>query len=212
MNFNHFAKYYDLSSRFHFGRNYTLFREKTVKAAEFQKYQTILEFGCGTSLTLEHILESRNYNGVYLGCDISMPMLLYAKSKFLNNPHAKAYHIQISKQGQLPFKSASMDAIFSTLVFHLIDKQTRLFIFQEFKRLLKPNGKVFLNEFGRPVTRMALMSKWYVLHFWALLMKAEKNSKDLFDGKFIDELELVFSKAVCLNKSKGLIDHIVVEP
>lgn len=208
MDFNSFARKYDKYNKMHFGKGYEEFRKATVSRADFKRYKAIFEFGCGTSLCLEHILANHDFAGLYIGADVSSGMLEVAREKFQEND--RVLHVRISADGRLPISDGAVDAVFSSLVFHLIPVSVRSSILQEFNRILKPGGNVYMNEFGYPSTMKGRLFKIYVKYFWSFIVKEERNAVRLLDGKFMEELRQHFSKVDFYGQSAGVIDHILL--
>lgn len=210
MSFDGFAKKYDKYNKLHFGPEYDTFRERTIAGCAIEPYSAVLEFGCGTSLCLEHILKTRDFRGTYLGLDISGAMLEQGREKFANG-NVRAAHVQIGRAGPLPVRSGSIDAIVSSLVLHLLPRERRAELFSEFRRVLRPGGSLCLNEFGKPENLKGKLFRLYVLYFWALFVKDERNSRDLFDGRLLSEVREFFPGASIRERTLEAIDHIVAK-
>ncbi|PKK91862.1 MAG: hypothetical protein CVV64_00085 [Candidatus Wallbacteria bacterium HGW-Wallbacteria-1] len=231
MSFDGFAPKYDKYNKLHFGEEYDAFREKTVLGGEIVPEDTILEFGCGTSLCLEHILKTRPFKGIYIGLDLSSAMLETARTKFMisgqqcrdelktsdsadspfinDQTNPKILHIQIGRSGKLPIRDDSIDVIISSLVLHLLSRERRDELFAEFRRVLKPGGRICLNEFGKPGNLRGRIYRFYVLYFWSLFVRDEKNSRDLFDGCLLTEMKNFFQNASIRERTREIIDHLV---
>lgn len=227
MSFDGFASKYDKFNRLHFGKEYDVFRERTVRGCDIGPESVILEFGCGTSLCLEHILNTRDFHGVYVGLDVSAAMLEQGREKFIRpgetstdgnadtlSPSStveglRTTHVQIGRVGPLPVRDHSIDAIVSSLVFHLLPRDRRMELLAEFRRILKPGGSICLNEFGRPGNFSARIFRFYVLYFWSIFVRDERNSRDLFDGRLISEVKVFFPDAIIRERTRELIDHVV---
>jgi len=50
---------------------------------------------------------------------------------------------------ELPFADDSFDKVYSCLVFHQLDAETKLKCLIELNRVLKPNGKVIIADWGQ---------------------------------------------------------------
>lgn len=104
------------------------------------KGDTILDAGCGTgkfTKTLEELSKK------YIGVDLSNNQLTKAKSKSIK-PNSEFIQANLAN---IPLKDNSVDIIVSTWVLGTIkDLEERNKCIQELKRVLKPNGKIFLVE------------------------------------------------------------------
>jgi ubiquinone/menaquinone biosynthesis C-methylase UbiE len=59
----------------------------------------------------------------------------------------------------LPFPENSFDKVFSSLVFHQLDRNTKLHCLNEILRVLKPNGHLIIGDWGKA------KSKWMRIKF-----------------------------------------------
>ncbi|MBI2638439.1 methyltransferase domain-containing protein [Candidatus Peregrinibacteria bacterium] len=96
----------------------------------------LLDVGCGNG-RLSHFLKKNPIE--YTGVDNNRTMLRIAKKK---NPHAVFRFAEITK---LPFPARSFGAAWCIAVLHhLPTKKLRLQALKEIKRILKPNGLLFI--------------------------------------------------------------------
>ena len=102
-----------------------------------KKNSNVLDLGCGNGRDIKTLLEN---NHKPIGLDSSKKLLNIAKKRY---PKAKFIHADMSK---IPLKDNSIDYILSIASFHhLKTKKERLSCLKEIKRVLKPNGKLFLS-------------------------------------------------------------------
>ena len=87
--------------------------------------------------------------GFVAACDLSYPMLRFAKKKLGEIPVAR-WHVQFSqaRAEALPFSEESFDA--ATIGFALRNVTDLDGTFRELSRVMKPGGRLCLLEFGRP--------------------------------------------------------------
>lgn len=179
----------------------------------FQKYvkksDRILDYGCGYGRTLGYMKE----NGyVYLsGVDISEKMIERAKNE---NP---TLYYSVVKNNELSFEDNTFDAVLMLAVLTcVINDEEQEKIVKEIKRVLKPNGILYINDFlinddKRNLDRYNKFKEKYncygvfELDEGAILRHFEKKRIQELTKEF-DELE--FEKVVYTtmngNKSKGL--------
>ena len=106
--------------------------------ADILPQATVLDVGCGTGEFETFILRD-NPKQQIKGVDISEQMLLVARQKFIAHPNVS---FQIAGASNLPFANHSFDIIVSASAFHFFDDPVAALA--EMKRVLKPDGKVFI--------------------------------------------------------------------
>lgn len=114
--------------------------------AEFELYSNacfkgarVLDLGCGNG-RLFFSLKEQNIN--YIGLDNSLGLLNQAKKNLLKED------VELIKGNflDIPLPDNSVDLIFAVASFHhLPSDQVRLQALEEMKRVLKPNGKLFIS-------------------------------------------------------------------
>lgn len=107
----------------------------------YLKDKVVLDFGCGTGKYIPLFAPTVKQ---YIATDISETQLAIAKDK------ANGFNtvtILKTENNKLPLEDASIDIIFSAWVIGSIqDLDTREAVIEEFRRVLKPGGKIFLIE------------------------------------------------------------------
>lgn len=105
----------------------------------------ILDVGAGTGrLTRE--LQLRFPKSNIFGIDLAQGMMTYAKHHQPWKPWRHHPHYVCANMGHLPFKSQSIDLIFSNCTLQWGNDLSA--IFAEFKRVLSPNGMLFFSTLG----------------------------------------------------------------
>jgi SAM-dependent methyltransferase len=102
---------------------------------------SILEVGCGTGLVLE-FLKRRFPNHQLQGVDASATMLEQAREKGMSVSSASA--------DKLPFPDQSFDVVIATRFIHLFQHDEKKQIYEEFLRVLRPNGLAVVEFYSRP--------------------------------------------------------------
>jgi len=148
----------------------------------------ILDFGCGDG-NLMDFLKEEGFTGV-VGMEPD-PVLLQRR--------LTRRDVILSRGPELPFKSASFDAIVSMAVLHhLPDLETLRKQVSEFYRILKPGGSLFYTEPADTLVRRMLtpilMSPLAQLTRFSrkkkLMMLAERDSLNMWLGlerRFVEE-------------------------
>ncbi len=101
---------------------------------------TVLDVGCGYGRTL-HALYHSGFKKLY-GVDFSGKMIERGKGLY---PHLS---LSKNENGNLPFDDGSIDAVILLAVLTcIIDDQTQESLISEIKRVLTPNGVLYINDF-----------------------------------------------------------------
>lgn len=132
--------------------------------------ETIVDLGAGTGLLTEKI-HQRYPKAQVFGVDLSSKMLEKAQGKFRSNAWAQRFRSFLAAKthkhqppiwinadaAALPLKDASVDLIVSNLMLQWCDDLDR--VFQECRRILKPEGLVLFTSLG-PDTLKELRHAW----------------------------------------------------
>jgi ubiquinone/menaquinone biosynthesis C-methylase UbiE len=102
----------------------------------------VLDAGCGNGRYLLPL--SRKYDVV--GTDVSLNALLEARSYLDRN--GRCAELIVSTITNLPFSDHSFDAVLCYGVLQHLFESERILAVEEFKRLLKPSGILFIEVFG----------------------------------------------------------------
>ena len=115
------------------------YREKTLEHAGLRTGESVLDVGCGTGTLAIAAKRRVGPTGRVFGLDASREMISRARKKATGaRAGAEA----------LPFADATFDVVLSTTVFHCLPNHTRDLCIREMVRVLKPNGRLLLIDFG----------------------------------------------------------------
>lgn len=117
-------------------------RNRAIELAKIEDEQCILEVAVGTGLAFYEIVK-RNPNGTNMGIDLSQGMLKKAKKRVSRLSKAN-YTLEIGTAFDLSIEDESIDTLVNNYMFDLIPFEDMDKILQEFKRVLKKNGKLIL--------------------------------------------------------------------
>jgi len=101
----------------------------------------VVEIGCGVGRVgkaLAPLVKS------WTGCDASGEMVRFAAARLQDLPNAKA--MEISGHDLQPLADASIDVVYSTVVFMHLDEWDRFRYVQEAFRVLKPGGRFWCDN------------------------------------------------------------------
>jgi ubiquinone/menaquinone biosynthesis C-methylase UbiE len=167
-----------------------VFKRKLVSQARILPGMKVLDLGCGTG-TLTVMLKEEYSNSSITGLDGDAQVLEIAREKSGNMnivwDQAMAY--------ALPYPDASFERVVTSLVIHHLVSEDKRRAFQEVFRVLKPNGELYVLDFGAPHSGMARLITRY--------MHGLEEAADNFDGlipQFISEAGF---------ESVGELDHFV---
>lgn len=111
---------------------YDLWLDDYKDILEHNKYNEILDLGCGIVADTLYLIE-RGYN--VLSCDFSTEAL---KSIQDNIPNSKTLYLDMMKK--FPIEDNTYSLIIADLSLHYFDNETTIHIMREIKRILKSNG------------------------------------------------------------------------
>lgn len=117
-------------------------RNRAIELAEIRDGQSILEVAVGTGLAFYEIIR-RNPNGINTGIDISKGMLAKAKKRVSKLSKAN-YSLIAGSAFNLNIEDESIDILVNNYMFDLIPFEDMSKILEEFKRVLKKDGKLIL--------------------------------------------------------------------
>jgi len=127
------------------------FRKLLVEEINPQPDEHILEFGFGTGQNLL-LVHKANPNTKLEGLDIDPKVKAIAEHKLAKNNNEIPLHLYDGSV--LPFANNSFDKVYICLVFHQLDAETKLNCLKELHRVLKPNGKLIIADWGKAQNKL----------------------------------------------------------
>jgi len=117
-------------------------RMRAIELAGIQDGSVILEVAVGTGLAFREIVQ-RNPNGRNVGIDLSAGMLEQAKQRLrtLTGAH---YELAPGTALDLPLGTGTADVLVNNYMFDLLTNEDMDRALAEFKRVLRPGGKLVL--------------------------------------------------------------------
>lgn len=127
------------------------FRRILVESINPQDDESILEFGFGTGQNLI-MVKNQNQSIKLTGLDIDPKVKDIANYKLDKNKHSVL--LDLYDGNMFPYPDHHFDKIYSCLVFHQLDAETKLNCLKELYRVLKPNGKLIIADWGKAQNKL----------------------------------------------------------
>ena len=137
---------------------------KAVQLANIKNGERVLEVAVGTGVVFERIVAA-NKDGQNDGIDLSPEMLARAENRLKN--HYSNYSLKVADAYSLPYPDATFDLVINSYMFDLLPEKDFSQVLMEFKRVLKPGGRVV-------ITSMTMGRKWYS-RIWDWLVRKAPN-------------------------------------
>lgn len=142
------AKSYDLNNRLHSLWQDQAWRRFAVRKAEVKTADRVLDVACGTGDLTEAF--ARTGAAEVIGLDFTAEMLDIARDKAPRHlgPAAHKVSYQQGDAQQLPFPNAAFDVV--SIAFGIRNVQDPMRALREFRRVLRPGGRLIVLEFAEP--------------------------------------------------------------
>lgn len=150
------------------------FRNKLIELLNPKSNEIILEFGFGTAQNLI-LAKNKNQDTNYIGVDIDPKIKSIALNKL--NKIGVDVPLYLYDGKTLPFPDNHFDKVFSSLVFHQLDKETKLHCLKELKRVLKPDGELLIGDWGKAKSKLMR-----IVFYFVQLLDGFKTTNDNVNG------------------------------
>ncbi|MCP9766427.1 methyltransferase domain-containing protein [Lacihabitans sp. LS3-19] len=122
-------------------------KTKAIEYLEIKPFEKVLDFGCGTATAL---ILAKNLvpDAEITGFDVDEKIMKIAQNKV--DKSNQKINLVCLYSNTLPFSDNYFDKIFSTWVFHHLNSEEKLQAFKELRRVLKPEGKMLIADWGAP--------------------------------------------------------------
>lgn len=166
---------------------------KIAKRIDLKPDEKLLDVGCGDGNLLK-ILHKKYPNNKLIGLDIDPKILKIARKKLSKN-----IELIESSAASLPPSDHSINVVTSTFMIHHLRTTDKEKMLKEIFRILKPNGRLYLLDFGPPTN---LFGKIVTV----LFRKAEHLNDALEDKyrKFMKEAG--FKKIHTIYRTHGMFE------
>ena len=123
-------------------------RNRCLELARIRDGESVLEVAVGTGLTFLEILRL-NSTGQNEGIDLTEEMLNRAKEK-AENLGVFNYRLEIGDAYNLHYSDNSFDLVVNNYMFDLLPEEDFSVVLAEFKRALRPGGRLVLVNMTKP--------------------------------------------------------------
>ncbi len=138
------APVYDLWAMF----TETSARMRALALANIHNGESVLEVAVGTGLTFQELVR-RNPDGYTNGIDLTPAMLARAQDKAMRIG-ARNYRLAAGDAYALDFPDNHIDVLLNSYMFDLLPEADFSTVLLEFKRVLKPGGRLIIVNMTRP--------------------------------------------------------------
>ncbi|MBK9993546.1 MAG: class I SAM-dependent methyltransferase [Saprospiraceae bacterium] len=144
LGYDFLTAYYDLAIKLTMPEK--KFRRILVESINPQDDESILEFGFGTGQNLI-LVKNQNQNIRLTGLDIDPKVKDIANYKLAKNN--LTVPLDLYSGNMFPYPDNHFDKIYSCLVFHQLDADTKANSLKEIYRVLKPGGELIIADWGK---------------------------------------------------------------
>ncbi len=142
--FNLISPTYDRANRvMSFGFD-QIWRRKVCAFLLPKKEMRILDCATGTGDQITALLEKRPDIAEVIGIDLAEEMVKIGKEKIAKKPYANKVAFEVASALAIPYPDHSFDCV--TIAFGIRNVTDMMAAFQEFRRVLKPGGRVLILE------------------------------------------------------------------
>jgi demethylmenaquinone methyltransferase / 2-methoxy-6-polyprenyl-1,4-benzoquinol methylase len=162
--FNQISPTYDLVNRvFTFGLD-QLWRKKMCAFLPKSQEMQILDCATGTGDQIIALMKKRPDIATVIGIDLADAMVEIGKKKISKKPYAGKISFQVASALQIPYPDHHFDCV--TISFGIRNVTDVMAAFKEFRRVLKPGGRVLILEGTVPSNKLLRsLHLFYLRHF-----------------------------------------------
>ncbi len=157
------ASNYDARTRFEIPHH-----QEAIRLAALQAEQRVLEVACGTGRAAVDLAQAVGPEGRLHALDVTEAMLNQARAKMERLGLSSRVLFTQGNANALPYPEATFDVLYNGYMFDLIPLEGFVPILKEFRRVLKPGGKLVLVNMSKPDARKTWYERIYE-HSWAFM-------------------------------------------
>lgn len=133
---------------------------RAIELADIRPGEDVLEVACGTGrATVE--LARRVSGGRFSAVDLTEAMMARARGKLEKAGLRNRVALRLADARRLPFADASFDVLYNSYMFDLIDAGEIPGVVAEFRRVLKPGGRMVLINMSKDTAGKTLYEWLY---------------------------------------------------
>lgn len=137
-------------------------RDACLRASAVRDGEHVLEVAVGTGLAFRELVR-RNPSGVTEGLDLTEPMLARARAKVEQLPGR--HRLRVGDAHALDFADGTFDLLVNNYMFDLLPEADFPVVLGEFRRVLKPGGRLVLVNMAHAESRRAKL--WELVYRWS---------------------------------------------
>jgi len=135
-------------------------RSRCLELAQIRDGETVLEVAVGTGILFVEVLK-RNPEGLTQGVDLTEAMLVEARHK-AEASGVDTFRLVRGDACALPYPDERFDVLLNNFMFDLLPEPDFSLVLREFRRVLRPGGRMVLANMTRP--RHWYQGLWEVLY------------------------------------------------
>lgn len=148
------------------------FKHRLLERLELSGTERVLDLGCGTG-TFALLVKQHHPQAEVTGVDADQAMLSKARAQA-----GGALRFERALAQQLPYNEGAFDVVASSLFFHHLQRQDKLAVMREARRVLCPGGRMLIADWGKPGNAL-LRASFYLVQSLDGFPNTEDNVRGL---------------------------------
>jgi len=136
-------------------------KRQGISVARLKEGDKVLEIGFGTGQILLELAREVGERGEVHGIEISPKMLERAMGRVKKYGLSNRVSLRLGDARRLPYDDSTFDVVFNSYMLDLIDTPEIPQILSEFKRVLKPGGRLVLVNVSKNRKKLTLYERLY---------------------------------------------------
>lgn len=123
--------------------------EKAIQVSGIQESDVVLEVACGTGRATAELARRIGKGGKLFAIDLTEAMLVRAEKRLARHDLLDRVDLRLGNAKRLPFPDGTFDILYNAYMFDLMSVDEIVRAVSEFKRVLKPGGKIVLVDMSK---------------------------------------------------------------
>ncbi len=174
LRFGFLTPFYDTLNQFAYPE--AKVKAKIIDVIDLQNGDKVLDIGCGTGTLLLMASEKKSIHAV--GIDPDPNILALAHEKLKTRKGKSSLQLSKASATKLPFPNDYFNIVMSSLTFHHLNSKEKENALKEIYRVLKPESKLLIADWGRP--KNAVMRAAF---FFVQLLDGFESTSDNLHGR-----------------------------